>query len=397
MATLGEIVIADKNSHLGSGVAFLLNQKCELSEVIRFDPDHEVEVRKGSPYIVAHTQGMSHINDVFSNGYELAQKGLDLISIMGKSNLSIRNGSYEYIAWWREGSEQILRVVAFAKSPFLMEMLGLKFNQTVASPKPIYHESLRYFRLSQVTDDLFDAFRNMYLSFELLLEHIEPKRKREAEGDWLRRALGSVNKVVSLEQAYSCANSDVVSDIYNNIYKKTRCSIFHAKNKSRLLPQNLIDRKQVAEGLEILTNIVLLLAKKWLKVERLRERLVPDGFDLVTQPLLSNSIVIVSDNNMSLNTSETFGISDFSNPIYLHTRHAPELSEPNFGVVLGTVNILELGSLDKIATLGLLYNNDLIFSAKIGEDLICKSIDRLEIQFGIQLENIREPKYLFTT
>ena len=58
-----------------------------------------------------------------------------------------------------------------------------------------WHESMRYFRISQITTDMFDAFRNLYLALESLLSHIAPVRLRpngrpdEGEGQWAKRAL----------------------------------------------------------------------------------------------------------------------------------------------------------------------------------------------------------------
>jgi hypothetical protein len=39
---------------------------------------------------------------------------------------------------------------------------------------PEHHIGFRFFRLAQVTDDLYDAYRNMYLAFEVLLSSRVP-------------------------------------------------------------------------------------------------------------------------------------------------------------------------------------------------------------------------------
>jgi hypothetical protein len=41
-------------------------------------------------------------------------------------------------------------------------------------PPATWHESMRYFRLAQVTDDLFDAYRNLYLALVSLLTKLAP-------------------------------------------------------------------------------------------------------------------------------------------------------------------------------------------------------------------------------
>lgn len=54
---------------------------------------------------------------------------------------------------------------------------------------PPHHPAYRYFRYSQAAQSVFDAYRNMFLALEALLDHIAPKQHGEGEGDWLRRAV----------------------------------------------------------------------------------------------------------------------------------------------------------------------------------------------------------------
>jgi len=195
MATLGMIPIADRSSKFDSGAAFLLAQKSTASEVVLLDSGAEVEVRCGNPYLVARAAGSANARDAHMLAHEAAQEGLDHLAINGKVILSIRNACEEYLVWWREDSEQVLRLdwtstVSFTVGPVHATVID-KDGNPVPQPaltKLIYNESLRYFRLSQVTEDLFDAFRNMYLALELLLEHVCPRLPRgEKESVWLRR------------------------------------------------------------------------------------------------------------------------------------------------------------------------------------------------------------------
>jgi len=49
---------------------------------------------------------------------------------------------------------------------------------------------MRFFRVSQTTDNRFDAFRNLYLALESILSKIAPVKSRangrsdEGEGEW---------------------------------------------------------------------------------------------------------------------------------------------------------------------------------------------------------------------
>lgn len=404
LATLGMIPIADRRSEFDSGAAFLCAQKCTVSEVVCLDSGAEVEVRGGNPYVVARVRGPVNPTDAFNRAHEATQQSLDHLAIAGKAILSIRNASEEYVVWWREDAEQILRLVWTGTMSFKMDISCVATDgagNLVPPPPPpklIYSESLRYFRLSQVTEDLFDAFRNMYLALELLLEHTCPKRRgSEGEGTWLRRALAEVNERVSLSQAYRTTESNIIDDIYNNLYTNLRCRLFHAKHGSRLVPQNLADRSLVSEGLDKLTRVFLLLARELLNARPRGGGVSYEGFALMTEPLMSGSILLVSDNDMPLDASATLKSPPFVGAIPMLTRAAPELSCPGLGTVLGSVGAVELQGLRKIARVGLSHDGRLVMSGAIDTDLLHDGIDRVEVQIGMQLRNAKNPKKLFNT
>jgi len=402
MATLAGVTIADKNSPFDSGAAFLLAQECDLDELIPLSPEREVEVRRNSPYVVARIKGALSATDAFNQSHEVVQQGLDLLSVQGKAHLSTRNAFDERLVWWRDSSTQILRVVSVVN---LLLKTGLakitvtdQYGNVVPPPPPpsiIYHESFRYIRLSQVTDDLFDAFRNMYLAFELLLEHVAPRRKSEREGAWIKRALAAVNSAVPLSRAFTPTSSDIVADIHDQIYVEIRCAIFHAKESPRLLPQNLSDRKKVGDGLKKLTRLAILIADHWLHARSPAGGLTYAGFNLMTTPVLERCEILVSDSNAPLHEAETLESPLYKDAAVMNTRYAPDLSEPGLNFAFGAIDTVNLLRLSRIARFGVKYNNDLLMEATLEAELKHVGIDRLEAQLGIQLRNLRSPKHLY--
>ncbi len=402
MATLGEIPIADGSSVFDSGAAFLCAQKCPVNEIVYLNSGAEVEVRSANAYVVARVRGSVGPNDAFNRAHEAAQEGLDQLSIGGKADLSIKNASDEYIVWWQEDSKQVLRVVG--TSTLIIEVGGSSklFDrdgspiELPAPPKLIYNESLRYFRLSQITEDLFDAFRNMYLAFELLLEHHCPRHSpREREGVWLKRALSEANRVVPLSRVYKTIGPDVVSDIYDDLYAGIRCRLFHAKHGSRLLPQSAGDRRSVSEGLERLTDIFLLLAQELLNARRPGGLMTYEGFAWLTEPVMSGSTVLVSGNDMPLDASATLKSPPFVGAVPMLTRAAPELSRPGLRTILGSIPATDLKGLPKIARFGWAHDGHLMMSGAVEAPLTHDGVDRIEAQMGVQLRNAKRPKELF--
>lgn len=274
MATLEGVIIADNESAFDSGIALLLQQECQVNEVVSLDPNWEVEVRSGSAYVVArikgtgaHSQvrsGNQKVSDAFPVAYETAQKGLDFLSVTGKADMSIRDAMDESLVWWREDEVQVLRVIGTARSGFgvyaeveVRDEFG-NVKPPPEMPSPVYHECLRYFRLAQVTDDLFDAYRNLWLSLEMLLSSRVPKAGHE--GVWLRKALTQAHDDLDLTQAFQASGCDVVADIINELYKNARLPLFHAKASEKVfVPHSLRDRETVSEALRKLSRLLLFL------------------------------------------------------------------------------------------------------------------------------------------
>ena len=81
--------------------------------------------------------------------------------------------------------------------------------------------------------------------------------------------------------------------------------------------------------------------------------------------------------------------------INLLSIYPQELSEPGYNTVLGAISSAGLQSLNKVARFGLKVKDILCYENKLESLLACDHIDRLEVQIGIQLINLREPKDFF--
>ncbi len=226
MAKLGNIDIANKNSEFDCGAAFLLSEKeCPESKIVIVEPSSEVEIQQKNPYVVVRSKGLNNPDILAEELYEVAQRGLDLLCISRIANLSIHRASDEHLIWWRESFQQILRVVCVYKL-----RSGASIMSSDALHPQQYHENLRYFRLSQITDDLSDAYRNMYLALELLVSSISPKRSNESELVWLKRVLkDEANNIPD----FPAVDEEIIREIYRDV----RCRLFHAKEKY-ILPQS---------------------------------------------------------------------------------------------------------------------------------------------------------------
>jgi len=137
-------------------------------------------------------------------------------------------------------------------------------------PDPEWHEAFRYFRLAQTTDDLFDAFRNLYLALEALLSTLAPQRLRpdgtpsEPEGQWFHRALEAASRLLDMHRYADKDQSEAtVDELFEEIYRRTRTAVFHAKvGRPVLVPLDLPSRPAVLNTLQRLAQLVVDLSEE---------------------------------------------------------------------------------------------------------------------------------------
>jgi hypothetical protein len=185
-------------------------------------------------FVVCCFSGARSHTEAISMGSELLQDGLDMWSIFGRADLATRDAPDEYFAWWRDGGKSVIAVVdtgtfSFHVPPISIEVRDAR-GQIVPPTRvtPQHHIGFRFYRLSQVSDDLYDAFRNMYLAFELLLSAKYPKGV-EHEIDWLRASLVASTVDLNLV-SLAPAGADPVTHIIDKVYLNARLPLFHAKD-----------------------------------------------------------------------------------------------------------------------------------------------------------------------
>jgi len=212
----------------------------------------------------------------------MAQRGLDLFSILGLADRVIAEAENEHIVWWIEPSGVALRI--HDNHDFGFRVSGTATATDAAGnpmppqppPKYTWHESYRYFRLSQATDDLFDAYRNLFLALESILSTIEPVRKRasgkgwETEHDWLTRAIRTAASMVDLGRSVPAGIADPEGYLFKDLYEDNRTALFHAKtSRPVFLPhEDSSDRKSIISSLARLSTLYLDLVSSHLKIQR---------------------------------------------------------------------------------------------------------------------------------
>ena len=249
------------------------------ASAIAYFPNHiEVEIRQEVPAVIVRGIRASNYDTVISAAPELANRGLDIFAMSGRDNLALDDVWSTHVAWWSTHEAAIARVWCSATLPIAVSVAGEVRNsdgtvkQSDVEATPAWQESMRYFRMSEITDDLFDAFRNIYLALESLLDIVAPiKRKQngrwESEDEWFKRALTEAAKNLDLRRYLRHSTGNPQHDIYDELHNRVRARVFHAKaTRQPFLPQDLSDRAQVSDAKDRYARLYLDLTQESLGI-----------------------------------------------------------------------------------------------------------------------------------
>ncbi len=405
LAAFDGMLILDGSGIPPSGGAFLLDREAPVSERKVVDGDWTAEVREGGQYVLARGGTVANYEDARDQALWAAQRGLDLLCISGAADLSIVGVEDEHITWWREQNEAILRVTSVAT---ISATVGAKVTVTDSlgnvrpdppRPQAVWHESFRFFRLAQVTNDLFDAFRNLYLALESVLSSIAPPiAKGEWEGDWFRRALGEAQKLVDLSPFAPPGAADSLSSIYDDLYVNTRNAVFHAKStRPHLLPHEWPERAAVVSSLRRLSRLYLKLVDAHLQLRRPSSGFYASGFKLMTQHLDKSLVIHVTDDETPVGPDTATINPGGGRVVSLATRAAPELDQPFVRYFIGQSLVSQLAELTHIGRIVTTGDDAVPLTAGILQgSLTLDFLDHFEAQMGLRLRNTQQPRVLYS-
>jgi hypothetical protein len=203
-----------------AGAAFRLSE-APAEDSTETIGDWTIEVRAGSEIVVTRGEGGATYEEARDHALAAANKGLDFLCLRGATPMAIRHPGTEHIVWWAEDSQSVVRLLSIPTLTLHVGKVTVTGGTPVAPPAPEWQESARYFRLSQLSDDLFDSFRNVYLALESILDHLAPQRtapRLEREGEWFRRALAEAGKIVNLTGHAPKGAPDPIEALYHELY-----------------------------------------------------------------------------------------------------------------------------------------------------------------------------------
>lgn len=287
MPSIGSLQF-DNDDGLDSGIALRLVAQPEDAITERYQTT-QLLASPSTPYVICRFAGAASQAEAWTRGTELLQQALDLHSMLGGSDMQVKDTMDEHICWWKDGRKRIASLTGtatFSAKVGNVQLVTRDAQGNVIPPvqiTPQHHIGFRFFRLAQVSDDLYDAFRNMYLAFESLLSTRHSKG-REQEIQWLERALRASQLALDLAALCPRGTADPVAYILAHVYTNARLPLFHAKDGKTYFAPGVAeaDRAVVREALSLLTSVVIRMADAWHSARRrggwVNLKLITDGF-----------------------------------------------------------------------------------------------------------------------
>lgn len=304
MATVNGIPLCALNNGLSGGaVALSLSSPVSLDEHYKFPIDGwEVELRARSEHLVARTDRPLLGTALVDAAIDIAHRALDLVSVERGEQLAITAPADNYTVFELSAGQRIVRHHAISNLHIGVQVEVTKINpdgtiDPATSPPPIqWTPAFRFHRLSQGSRDLFDAFRNMFLGLEALLDQIFPKGKKEKEKEWLLRSVNSAGIRVNLAQIATPGVTNPAQNIVDTIYS-VRLHLFHAKSGRTLLPDERLSYTTVAKAYPVLLTLWTEIAREWLQLNTGAGGVTHEGFRHMMSVLQSARIEITADSS----------------------------------------------------------------------------------------------------
>lgn len=258
-------------------------------------PDGLVQIRQAAPYATVHLLGLYDTARTRSEGWRVLQESLDALAASHRLALETADGDSSHLLWMLNGQRYDLVCVDTAHLPMSFGGGFVGAPAPATSSAMARDDALRFYRLSQASDDLFDAYRNAYLALECLASAATPKGASEKELHWLQRAVaGPLGPAIPA----GLISSTTIEDIY----LKGRLPLFHAKSGSLFYSPHGEERQVIYELFATLSELVARLLKHKLghSAVALWASISQDMYDAMAAPLFDFDEMELTDGSTSV-------------------------------------------------------------------------------------------------
>ncbi len=393
MPSLGRIYLAGTARHrtgteCQSAVAFQLQEPSPTNVVYTFSPHWEVEIVTGGHWICARCPDELLPDTLIAEGVELANRALDLLSVLRpKALLLSPRPRRTHVIVFRNRDESIVRHVDTTSIGIDAQVEIVRYDAdgnptpNAAPPQPPWSPALRFYRLSQASIDIFDAYRSLYLAVEAALDHVCPKGPNEKEKSWLQKALGVVAQRIDLSALLH--SSDPVAAFLQTQYAAVRILLFHSKQIGRLIPHDAAAVETVAKAYRALWPIWRSLAIVYLGCPATSGAFTNAGLDDIAGLLGRNVKLLYSaekaapsedDHSIAPTTGEVCVLSDI---------RCNRGGEPGELFVMGAIRQPLYESVQTVFKIGCEVRNVLHSVSYVPDGLTLADADQFEVELRL--------------
>ena len=410
MARLGDVYFGGNeiptgaSEHFSGGAVFSLENKSEVDQIMETN-DHkwQILIKKDYSRIIVRSRDSLNYDDIVKYGFEQAQHFLDLLAVKKVGIFNIKSPETNNISVYQDNTG------IFILRHFSIESLGFGMNVSVEVrdkdgntklsppvPEPKWTGAFRYYRLSQDSKNIFEAYRNLFLSLEAALNEICPKQPGEGEGKWIKRALSFASTKVDYSQHVPSGVVQPIDYLFRTQYINIRCRLFHAKSPYALLPQSELNPIDVETAYGILIRFWHDITQKYFDVPGGGGVITYQGFKWLMDRLFSRSLSLCFTEDDSPAKNEDISVSPlgkdvffFSEALYLGQ------TQPGFVFWQGKISPLDLYQDKKIHRICTKVDDTMLNVAFIDEGLTPSGVDIFETYQGMRLVNKNQPKTRF--
>jgi hypothetical protein len=384
-----------------AGAVFVLHERPPTAAVWERSDGWVVRIDPGSRGVVACGGSADDATIAWRSAYAAVQEALDVWSVKGVADLQTDAPYGNHIAFWESAAGARVRITDRATATASARVTGFAAgptgNVTSAPPAPtIWHQSMRFFRQSQLAEDLFDALRSLWLALENLLDSIEPyDMRRDREGVWLRRALKSAFALLGqtgsqASMGGAAGTSKAPHDAaYEYYYDDLRTHLFHAKaSREPTLPQDPAGVDALVERHQRLTLFYLDLLAVSTGVRRPGEGgLTIAGFERAVSWLDHGGEIAITDDSTPFDAAQT-DVAPAGGTVVAVQAHRDHGSEqPMLRVYRGCVPGVDVSRLERVGRTLFVHHGHVAAGNAVAGDLRLRGIDVLEVQIELQILN----------
>ncbi|MFI6041113.1 hypothetical protein ACIA8C_05725 [Nocardia sp. NPDC051321] len=277
-----EMPLQDETDTDKYGAVFVLRRKPVQDASIRL-AGWSAHVRREVSAVVVHGNGGStDFSGTLPEALEAANNALDYMSFRGLADVAIIDAVDDCLVWWPEPGGIVMRanLVHTMTSHSSATVTVHDSNGNLVPgvpPTPLQRDAFRFVRMSRTSDYLHDAYRNMFLALESVLDDILP-HTRGGEADWFKNALRQADQLESVSLLAPAAISDPIDWVYRNMHGPERSGLMHSKaSRGYIIPQDLSTRNAIQGSLSRLSTYVLSLLGKRINIDHMSGGIVQGG------------------------------------------------------------------------------------------------------------------------